>query len=75
MKHKDVSRLKAMLGRWFAILVCCIALLMPCRLRMIFSEVLGWALQFLYFSYFGIFNYILKELQEEEQEKEDAKKG
>ncbi|MBT3583804.1 MAG: hypothetical protein HN509_02765 [Halobacteriovoraceae bacterium] len=42
---------------------------MPWRLRILLSEVLGWITQFFYFTYFGILNFILKELKKAETEK------
>ena len=45
-----------------------IAILLPPRLRILFSEILGWITQFFYFSYYGTLNYILKELNEDKRE-------
>jgi hypothetical protein len=64
-----------MFGRLIAFFVCLIGLILPFRLRIIFSEILGWFIQFIYFSYFGLFNFILKELKNvEDREESDGTK-
>ncbi len=52
-----------MLSRAYILLVCCFALLLPFRARILFAEAVGWAMQFVYFTYYGTLNYILKELR------------
>ena len=53
-------------------IVCFFAVIMPWRLRVIFSEILGWIVQTFYFTFYGILNFILKELKKS-QEDEDVK--
>ncbi len=57
-----------MLSRVFAFFVCLTAVLLPYRLRIIFAEFVGWVVQFFYGTYFGIINFILKELKAVEDE-------
>ena len=45
-----------------------IGLLLPWRLRILYSEILGWITQLVYFTYYGIFNFILSELRKAESE-------
>lgn len=52
------------MGRLIGMFISLVGLLLPWRLRILFSEILGWMTQAIYFTYFGIFNYILKELRE-----------
>ncbi len=52
-----------MLSRLIALVVCLIAVLLPFRLRIVFAEFVGWVVQFFYATYFGIINFILKELK------------
>jgi hypothetical protein len=49
--------------------ICFSALLMPGRIRVIFSEILGWITQFLYMNYFAILKYIINELNQSEEDK------
>ena len=63
-----------MIGRFIGIFISLIGLILPWRLRIIFSEFLGWVTQAIYFTYFGIFNFILSELRkakEMENKEED----
>mgnify|MGYP005648438195 CR=1 FL=1 len=53
-----------MLGKIIGLFISLIGLLLPWRLRILFSEFLGWVTQLIYYTYYGIFNYILKELRE-----------
>lgn len=63
-----------MLSRIIAFFVCLIAVLLPYRLRIVFSEFVGWVVQFFYGTYFGIINFILKELKAvENQGNEESK--
>jgi hypothetical protein len=50
-------------GKIIGFIISAIGLILPWRLRIFFSEVLGWITQFVYFTYFGIFNFILDELR------------
>lgn len=52
-----------MIGKAWAFIVCCIALALPWRLRVIFSSLMGWLAQGLYFLYAGLLNYIVRELR------------
>lgn len=54
------------MGRALGFLVCAVAVLLPWRCRILFAEALGWVTQFLYFTYYGIFNYVLSELRDSE---------
>ena len=56
-----------MFGKLLGFIVSVLGLLLPWRLRVIFSEILGWITQFVYYTYYGIFNYLLKELKHEEE--------
>lgn len=60
-----------MISRFIGIFISIIGLILPWRLRILFSEFLGWVTQAIYFTYFGIFNFILSELRKaKELEKE-----
>lgn len=65
-----------MIGRFIGIVISLIGLILPWRLRILFSEFLGWVTQAIYFTYFGIFNFILSELRKakeiETKEKDEA---
>ncbi len=51
-----------MIRKTMAFFICSIGVLLPNRLRCLFSEVLGWITQFIYFNYFAILKFIIKEL-------------
>ena len=51
------------MGKVIGLIISFIGLLLPWRLRIFFSEILGWITQFIYFTYYGIFNFILSELR------------
>ena len=53
-----------MLSRALGLLFCVIGLCLPHRLRIWFSEFLGWATQGVYYLYYGLMNYLLKELRQ-----------
>ena len=53
-----------MLSRAFGLLFCVIGLCLPHRMRIWFSEFLGWATQGVYYLYYGLMNYLLKELRQ-----------
>lgn len=59
-----------MLSRAYILLVCCFALLLPFRARILFAEAVGWTMQFVYFTYYGTLNYILKELRKAAADKD-----
>ena len=56
-----------MFGRVISFVICSFGIIFPFRLRILYSEILGWIFQFLYGSYYGLLNYILKELKEGER--------
>lgn len=63
-----------MFSRAIAFAICIICLILPWRLRVIFGEILGWIIQSIYFSYYGIINYLLTELRKNNnQDKSDQK--
>ena len=46
-----------------AFFICLAGALLPWRLRVIFSEALGWLVQFVYMNYIYIIKFILRELE------------
>ena len=56
-----------MFSRVIAFFVCLIAVLLPFRLRILFAEFVGWVVQLFYGTYYGIINFILKELKKAEE--------
>jgi len=58
-----------MLGRAMAFLICCMGVLLPHRLRCLYSSFLGWCTQGVYFAYYGLVNFILRQLREAESKK------
>lgn len=52
-----------MFKKILAFLICGIGILLPPRLRCLYSEVLGWITQFLYLSYFKVLKFIINELR------------
>lgn len=62
-----------MISRAIGFIICIIALALPWRLRVILSEILGWITQFIYYTYFGILNYILNEIRKAKQLEEEKK--
>jgi hypothetical protein len=62
------------MDRIIGFFVCLLAVLMPWRLRVIFSEIMGWLVQSFYFTFYGILNYILKELKKAESERQEKEK-
>ena len=61
-----------MFGRLIGFVVCAIGLILPHRLRIWFSELLGWIIQGMYFAYAGLINYLLRELRKESTAKPEA---
>jgi hypothetical protein len=61
--------------RYWAFFVCLIGVLLPWRLRVAYSEIVGWITQFIYYSYFGILNFILKELRKAELERSQRERA
>jgi len=50
------------LRKILAFMVCLLGLLLPSRLRVLYSEALGWITQFVYLNYIVILKFIIKEL-------------
>ena len=61
-----------MLSRAFGLLFCVVGLLLPHRLRIWFSEFLGWATQGVYYLYYGLMNYLLTELRQADDDRKHA---
>lgn len=51
----------------FTYIVCVPALLLPCKLRIIYAEIFGWIVQGFYFVYYWIMKTILNELKSEKK--------
>ncbi|HAF95075.1 MAG: hypothetical protein A2X34_00650 [Elusimicrobia bacterium GWC2_51_8] len=51
------------LRRIMAFPLCLVGVLLPWRLRVIFSECVGWIIQFIYMNYIYTLRFILKELE------------
>ena len=49
--------------RVLAFFICLAGVLMPWRLRVLYSEALGWLVQFVYLNYIYILKFILRELE------------
>ena len=50
--------------RWLgAFIVCILALMLPWRLRVMFANAMGWTAQGVYFLYYSLIKYLLKNLQ------------
>ena len=47
--------------------ICLIGVLLPWRLRVVFSELLGWVMQALYFAYFSLLKFIVSSLADKEE--------
>ncbi len=52
--------------RFFAFFICFIGVLLPHRLRIYYSELLGWVVQFVYMNYIYTLKFIIKNLNENE---------
>lgn len=61
-----------MISKLIGFTICLFAILLPFRLRILFAEFLGWLTQLIYYTYYGIFNYILSELRKAEMGKKDV---
>jgi len=46
--------------RIIGFIICFFAIILPCRIRIIYSEILGWMAQLLYLLYFSIAKFIIK---------------
>lgn len=60
-----------MISRAVALIICTIGVLLPWRARIIFSDLLGWTVQFIYFLYYGTLNFLLKELKKDNVSSKD----
>jgi len=45
--------------RVFALIICLIGVILPWRLRIIFTELLGWIIQAVYFVFYSILKFII----------------
>lgn len=52
-----------MFRKIIAFIICSIAIVLPWRLRCLYSEALGWITQFFYRNYIAILKYIIAELE------------
>ncbi|MFA7074258.1 MAG: hypothetical protein WC234_03610 [Endomicrobiaceae bacterium] len=52
-----------MIKKFFVYIICGAALLMPCRLRILYAEFVGWIVQGFYFIYYHIMKTILNGLE------------
>ena len=57
-----------MLEKIYAFIICLAGILLPWRLRIALSEILGWLTQFIYLTYYGILKFILSELKDAEED-------
>lgn len=62
-----------MIKRFFAVLICSIAVLLPWKLRCLFAETLGWIAQVFYVSYAKMFKFLAAQLQNEKGKKNNEK--
>lgn len=51
------------LRKCIAFIICAIGVLLPWRLRCLYSEILGWITQFIYLNYVVVLKFIIKELE------------
>lgn len=49
--------------RFFAFFICLIGVFLPSKLRIYYSEFLGWVIQFLYMNYIYTLKFIIKNLE------------
>ncbi|MEA5001049.1 MAG: hypothetical protein VB017_04105 [Endomicrobiaceae bacterium] len=52
-----------MIKTFFIYLVCGPALLMPCKMRIIYAELFGWTVQGFYYIYYSTMKILLNELK------------
>ena len=62
-----------MISKAIGFFLCLFAVLLPWRLRILFAEFLGWLTQLIYYTYYCIFNYILRELRKADSESKRAR--
>lgn len=54
--------------RILAFFLCLTGVLLPWRLRVLYSETLGWLVQFVYMNYIYIIKFILREVEKGSRE-------
>lgn len=52
-----------LLRKCIAFFICSLGLILPWRLRCLYSEILGWITQFIYLNYINLLKFIIVELQ------------
>ncbi len=52
-----------MISRFIGFMICLVGVLLPFRLRILFSEFLGWLYQGGNFFYYGTLNFLLRSLR------------
>lgn len=58
-----------MISRALGLIICLFSLILPWKARVLFSEILGWITQFIYYTYFGILNYLIREIKKSKEDK------
>lgn len=58
--------MRKFLKRFISFFICLVALFLPYKLRILYSEALGRMLNFFYKVYIGTINYIIKEVSKGE---------
>ena len=64
-----------MISRFIGFIICIFAVLLPWRIRIIFAEIVGWFVQIFYGVYYGLFNFMLKELRKAKLENKEKEIG
>ena len=59
-----------MLKKIIAFIICSIGVIIPFKLRCLYTEILGWITQFFYLSYVTILKFIITELEKAKLEKQ-----
>ncbi|MBU0468872.1 MAG: hypothetical protein KJ736_07410 [Candidatus Omnitrophica bacterium] len=57
------------MNRIISFLICLIGVLLPCKLRVLFSEFLGWILQFFYYIYSSLMKFLIHHLKIDKKDK------
>jgi len=52
-----------MIRRIIAFFICLIGIALPCRIRILYAEFLGWLTQGIYFFYFSIIKFIISHIK------------
>lgn len=58
------------LRKIFAFFICLAGVLLPHKARILYSELLGWLVQFVYMNYVYILKYLLASLSDDRAKKE-----